>query len=61
MAGSPWWEQTATFKLVAQGFDRAFMLCSAVVPMGKSAYLVWAKGDKLEVVRIATSLTRLAR
>lgn len=61
MAGSPWWEQTATFKLVAQGFDRAFMLCSAVVPMGKSAYLVWAKGDKLEVVRIATNLTRLAR
>ncbi len=25
MAGCPWWEQIATFKLVAQGFDRAFM------------------------------------
>ena len=61
LAGSPWWEQTPAFKLTAQLFDRAFMLCSAVIPMGKSAYLVWAKGDKLEVVRIETNLTQLAR
>jgi len=61
MAGSPWWEQTPAFKLVAQGVDRLFMLLAAVMPMMKSAYLLYAKADKLEVVRIATNITRLAR
>jgi hypothetical protein len=60
MAGSPWWKQTETFKVVAVSFDRAFLLFAAVLPMVKSAYLLYAKSDKLEVVRIATSTTRLA-
>jgi len=57
MAGSPWWEQTAAFISTAHFFDLLFLLCAAIVPMGKAAYFVWTRGDKLEVVHLTTRTT----
>lgn len=56
MAGSPWWDQTDTFKSVAELADRLFMLCAAIIPMAKAAYLVWTRGDRLEVIQITPRL-----
>ena len=54
MLGSPWWEQTDTFKKVARSVDVLFLFCAAVVPMTKAWYLLRIGGDKLDVVRLTT-------
>jgi hypothetical protein len=52
MAHELWWKQTEAFKGVAQGVDRLFLLCAAIVPILKAAYFIWALGDRLEVVHL---------
>jgi hypothetical protein len=58
MLGSPWWEQTEMYKVMAVSFDRAFLLLGGVVPMWKSAYLLLARRDRLENVRVSASTWR---
>lgn len=50
MAGSPFWNQTATFTSVAQFFDVMFLICAAIVPMAKAGYLLYFKAELLDVV-----------
>jgi hypothetical protein len=54
MAGSLWWEQTAAFIRVARWVDLLFLLCAAIIPMGKAAYFIWTRGDRLKVIHLAT-------
>jgi len=46
------WKQTPTFKIVATVMDKMFLVCAAVVPVGKAAYLRCYKKDLLHEVTI---------
>lgn len=54
MADGIWWEHNAAFVRVAEVFDQLFFLFAAVIPMAKAIYLVRTRGDRLNVVHLAT-------
>ena len=60
MAGQPWWEQTPFFTSVAYVFDRLFLICAAIVPMGLSAYLAYFKTEHIEIIQIQSSFANNA-
>ena len=56
LANSIWWEQSALLKNVAMIVDKVFLICAAVIPMAKAAYLVYYKSDKIDVVVLTPGL-----
>ena len=56
MAGYPWWQQTDSLKNLAGRVDQAFLVCAAIVPMAKAAYLLFFKSDRLHAVHLTPSL-----
>jgi hypothetical protein len=56
MAHYRWWAQTDTLATVAGLVDKGFLICAAIIPMMKAAYLVYLRSDDLDVVHLAPSI-----
>jgi len=57
MLGQPWWTQTPGFMTLAGVMDRGFLICAAVIPMGKAYYFLSALGDHIDVIAINTDVS----
>ena len=57
MAFERFWVQTPTLQTIAGLMDKGFLVCAALIPMMKAAYLVYLRGDDLDVVRITPHCT----
>ena len=57
MAFERFWVQTPTLQRIAGIMDKGFLVCAALIPMMKAAYLVYLRGDDLDVVRITPHCT----
>ncbi len=50
------WVQTDTLAFIAGVVDKGFLICAAIVPMMKAAYLLRFRSEDIEVVRLSPSL-----
>lgn len=57
LMGSPWWEQSPGFIQLAHFMDIMFLICAAIVPMWKAAFLLWKRGDRVELVHLTARVT----
>lgn len=60
MAGQRFWEQTETLVQIAGFMDVMFLICAAVVPMLKAAYLLFLRRDDLDVVLLTPGIVAAA-
>lgn len=53
MANEAFWVQTLFLERLAGWVDKGFLVCAAVIPMMKAAYLVYLRGDDIDRVRLS--------
>ena len=56
MAAERFWPQTEALEALAGWVDKGFLVCAAIIPMMKAAYLLKFKADEIDAVELSPRL-----